>query len=47
MLHPNTEIRFVSEEIGVGVFATRLLRKGTDEEMNLTGNCPLGEGENS
>lgn len=29
MLHPDTEIRFVSEEIGVGVFATRLLRKGT------------------
>ena len=29
MLHPNTEIRFVNEEIGVGVFATRLLRKGT------------------
>jgi hypothetical protein len=29
MLHPDTEIRFVSEEIGVGVFATRLLHKGT------------------
>jgi hypothetical protein len=29
MIHPDTEIRFVSEKIGVGVFATRLLRKGT------------------
>ncbi len=29
MLHPNTELRLVSPEIGVGVFATRLLPKGT------------------
>lgn len=29
MMHPDTEIRFVSEEIGVGVFATKLIPKGT------------------
>lgn len=29
MVHPDTEIRFVSKEIGVGVFATKLIRKGT------------------
>lgn len=29
MIHPDTEIRFVSEEIGVGVFATKLIPKGT------------------
>lgn len=29
MMHPDTEIRYVSEEIGVGVFATKLIPKGT------------------
>ncbi|MDR7071612.1 SET domain-containing protein [Fictibacillus barbaricus] len=29
MMHPSTEIRFVSEEIGVGVFATKFIPKGT------------------
>ena len=29
MLHPDTEIRIVSEEIGYGVFATRDMPKGT------------------
>ncbi|MEK4670221.1 SET domain-containing protein [Niallia sp. FSL R7-0271] len=29
MMHPDTEIRFVSEEIGVGLFATKLIPKGT------------------
>jgi uncharacterized protein len=28
-MHPDTEIRFVSEEIGVGLFATKLIPKGT------------------
>lgn len=28
-MHPDTEIRYVSEEIGVGVFATKLIPKGT------------------
>lgn len=28
-MHPDTEVRFVSEEIGVGVFATKLIPKGT------------------
>lgn len=29
MMHPYTEIRFVSDEIGVGVFATKFIPKGT------------------
>lgn len=29
MLHPDTEIRYVNEKIGVGVFATKLIPKGT------------------
>ena len=29
MMHPDTEIQFVSEEVGVGVFATKLIPKGT------------------
>ncbi|MGE6486701.1 SET domain-containing protein [Paenisporosarcina sp. NPDC076898] len=29
MMHPDTEIRYVSKEIGVGVFATKLIPKGT------------------
>ena len=29
MMHPDTEIQFVSEQVGVGVFATKLIPKGT------------------
>jgi hypothetical protein len=29
MMHPDTELRFVSEEIGLGVFATKMIPKGT------------------
>lgn len=29
MLHPHTEVRFINEEIGRGVFATRPIPKGT------------------
>lgn len=29
MMHPDTELRFVSDEIGVGVFATKFIPKGT------------------
>ncbi|PYI52478.1 SET domain-containing protein [Paenibacillus flagellatus] len=29
MIHPDTELRFISDEIGVGVVATRLIPKGT------------------
>lgn len=29
MIHPDTELRFVSKEVGYGVFATNLLPKGT------------------
>lgn len=29
MLHPHTELRFVSEEIGYGIFATQDIPKGT------------------
>lgn len=29
MIHPNTELRFISEEIGFGVFATEFIPKGT------------------
>lgn len=29
MVHPNTELRFVSPQIGWGVFATRLIPRGT------------------
>jgi hypothetical protein len=29
MLHPDTELRFVSPEIGYGIFATALIPKGT------------------
>lgn len=28
-MHPDTEIRHLSEEVGVGVFATKLIPKGT------------------
>lgn len=28
-MHPNTEIQFVSEQVGVGVFATKFIPKGT------------------
>jgi len=29
MMHPDTELRFVDDEVGYGVFATALLRRGT------------------
>ncbi|WP_407653467.1 SET domain-containing protein [Brevibacillus ruminantium] len=29
MMHPDTELRFMNEEIGYGVFATKLIPKGT------------------
>lgn len=29
MMHPDTELRFISDEIGLGVFATRFIPKGT------------------
>lgn len=29
MIHPDTEIRFIDEKIGVGVFATKFIPKGT------------------
>ncbi|CAH0158137.1 MULTISPECIES: SET domain-containing protein [Peribacillus] len=29
MIHPDTEIRFVNEKIGVGIFATKMIPKGT------------------
>ncbi len=29
MIHPDTEIRFINEEIGYGVVATKLIPKGT------------------
>jgi len=29
MLHPHTELRWVNEPIGVGVFATKHIPKGT------------------
>ncbi len=29
MLHPHTELRFVSQEIGYGIFATKKIPKGT------------------
>ncbi|WP_339197402.1 SET domain-containing protein [Solibacillus sp. FSL R5-0449] len=29
MMHPDTEIQFVSEQVGVGVFATKLIPKGS------------------
>ena len=29
MIHPNTELRFVNNDIGSGVFATRLIPRGT------------------
>lgn len=29
MMHPDTEIRFIDEKIGVGVFATKFIPKGT------------------
>ena len=29
MIHPNTRLGFVNEEIGYGVFATALIPKGT------------------
>lgn len=29
MIHPNTELRFISDEIGYGVVATRFIPKGT------------------
>jgi hypothetical protein len=29
VIHPDTELRFVSDEIGYGVFATALIPRGT------------------
>ena len=29
MIHPDTELRFISPEIGFGVFATKLIPQGT------------------
>jgi len=29
MMHPDTEIRYVNEKVGIGVFATKLIPKGT------------------
>ncbi|MCB0477983.1 MAG: SET domain-containing protein [Crocinitomicaceae bacterium] len=29
MIHPNTELRFISEQIGYGVFATEMIPEGT------------------
>ncbi|WP_415035703.1 SET domain-containing protein [Flavobacterium sp.] len=29
MIHPDTEIRFISEQVGYGVVATKLIPKGT------------------
>ena len=29
MIHPDTELRFISDEVGYGVFATALIRRGT------------------
>ncbi|MCA0755871.1 SET domain-containing protein [Paenibacillus sp. N4] len=29
MIHPDTELRFVSEQVGLGVFATKFIPKGT------------------
>jgi hypothetical protein len=29
MMHPDTELRFVSKEVGLGVFATKFIPKGT------------------
>ena len=29
MIHPDTELRFINREIGFGVVATRLIRRGT------------------
>lgn len=29
MIHPNTELRYINEEIGYGVFATEFIPKGT------------------
>lgn len=29
MIHPHTELRFINKEIGFGVFATKLIPKGT------------------
>ncbi len=29
MIHPNTELRFINEEIGYGVFATQFIPRGT------------------
>ncbi|GAB6153928.1 hypothetical protein JCM17380_26780 [Desulfosporosinus burensis] len=29
MMHPDTELRFISDEIGLGVFATKFIPKGT------------------
>jgi uncharacterized protein len=47
MIHPNTELRRVSPEIGVGIFATRLIPKGTityvDDplEIHIQANDPV------
>lgn len=40
MLHPHTEIRYISEAMGLGVFATRPIPKGT----LLWVLCPLDYG---
>lgn len=44
MIHPDTELKFVNEQIGLGVFATKLISKGTitwalddlDQTLDLT-----------
>ncbi|MFX3634394.1 MAG: SET domain-containing protein [Candidatus Pristimantibacillus sp.] len=39
MIHPDTELRFVNEEVGVGVFATKFIPKGTivwiSDDLNI------------
>ena len=29
MIHPHTELRFINEQMGFGVFATQFIPKGT------------------
>lgn len=33
MIHPDTEVRFISNEIGYGVVATKFIPKGTRRKM--------------
>ena len=39
MIHPDTEVRFISEEIGYGIVATKLIPEGTitwvQDELDL------------